>query len=141
MAYATEADYRAALKAYRAFHEVFYRFYRIVRVHPPDPDDPRAVVEVIATTEQDHRRMLVELLPALARTYGGPRHYMERLGDTLLTLGGQHVLSPQAPFDADLTHQAYIDVDNILESLLSEREDYPAAFDDAFADNGTDPAR
>jgi hypothetical protein len=141
VAYATEADYRAALKAYRALHEAFYRFYKIVRVHPPPPDDPRAVLEAIATTEHDHRRMVGELLPALARTYGGPRHYVERLGDTLQTLGAQHVSSPQAPFDADLAHQAYIDVDNILESLLSERESYPAAFDAAFVDNGTDPAR
>jgi hypothetical protein len=137
VAYATEADYRAALKAYRAFHEVFYRFYKIVRVHPPvaTPDSPRAVPEAIVTIELDHRKMVVELLPALARTYGGPRHYVERLGETLLKLGTEHASSPWALFDAELTHQAYIDVDNILESLLSEREKHPTAFDDVFADN------
>ena len=30
MPYATEAEYRAALVAYRALHDVFYRFHRSV---------------------------------------------------------------------------------------------------------------
>src|SRR5262245_38554440 len=132
--YATEAELHAALTAYRAFHPVFYRFYKSAH-HPPvsTPDRPDAPKESIATAEQDYRNMLVELLPALARTYGGPRCYVERLDETLMQLGVQHASTPQFPFDRELTNQAYVDVDNILESLLCERANFPAAFDEAFS--------
>ena len=134
MPYATEAELHAALTAYRAFHPVFYRFYKLVHQPPvPTPDRPDARTESIATAEQDYRQMLVELLPALARTYGGPRRYVERLDETLMQLGVKHASAPQSPFDRELTDQAYVDVDNILESLLCERATFPAAFDEAFS--------
>lgn len=140
MAYATEAELRAAITAYRALHAVFYRFYHAVR-HPPGgtPDQQAALRQAISTAEQDYRKMIVELVPALARTYGGPRHYVERLDQTLMKLGVQHASSPQAPFDAELTHEAYIDIDNILETLLCERANHQSAFDDAFTDNDGQP--
>ena len=131
MAYATEADYRAAITAYRAFHQAFYRFYKMVRAQPP-PNN------AIAATEDDHRRMVDDLLPALARSYAGPRHYVDRLAGTLRELGVVHASSPHTLFDAELTRQAYIDVDNILEDLLRTRAEYPAAFDEAFAGSDVD---
>jgi hypothetical protein len=138
--YATEAELRAALTAYRAFHPVFYRFYKSVH-HPPvsTPDHPDARSESIATAEQDYRKLLVELLPAVARTYQGPRRYVERLDETLMQLGVQHASASQSPFDAELTNQAYVDVDNILESLLCERANFPVAFDEAFSDSNWYP--
>jgi hypothetical protein len=135
MAYATEAHYRAALLAYRALHDVFYRFHRGVHAqqHGPAAADERdGALDAIAVNERDYGGMVAELLPALARSYAGPREYMDRLTETLRELGVKHAASPEAPFDPVLTHQAYIDVDNILKDLLRERERYPGVFDEAF---------
>jgi hypothetical protein len=143
MAYATEAEYRAALVAYRALHDVFYRFHRSVcaEQHSPETADRRhGTKEAIAENERDYRGMVDELLPALERSYDGPRQYIDRLSETLRELGVKHAAASQEPFDPLLTHQAYIDVDNILEHLLMERERYPGAFDEAFAGRD-DPRR
>jgi len=140
MPYATEAEYRAALVAYRALHDVFYRFHRSVcaEQHGPQTADRRhGTKEAIAANEHDYGDMVDKLLPALAHSYAGPRQYIDRLTDTLRELGVKHAAASQEPFDPLLTHQAYIDVDNILEHLLSERERYPRAFDEAFG--GADP--
>ena len=136
MSYATEAEYRAALVAYRALHEVFYRFHKSVcaEQHAPAATDQRhADRDAIAVDERDYGGMVGELLPALARSYAGPRQYLDRLAETLGELGVKHAASRKAPFDALLTHQAYVDVDNILQDLLRERERYPGVFDEAFA--------
>ena len=77
--------------------------------------------------------MAGQLLPDLAAAYAGPRVFVERLADTLRRLGERHVADRDAPFDVQLTHQAYIDIDNILQELLRERQQYPLAFDEAFA--------
>jgi hypothetical protein len=143
MSYATEAEYRDALVAYRALHEVFYRFHKSVcpeqhasaaTDHPSAATDHRhANRDTLAVDERDYDGMVGELLPALARSYAGPRQYLDRLAETLRELGVKHAASRKAPFDALLTHQAYVDVDNILQDLLRERERYPGVFDEAFA--------
>jgi hypothetical protein len=136
MPYATEAQYRAALVAYRALHDVFYRFHRSVCAdqHSPETADRRhGTKEAIAANERDYGGMVDELLPALEQSYTGPRQYIDRLADTLRELGVKHAAASKEPFDPVLTHQAYIDVDNILEDLLKERERYPRVFDEAFA--------
>ena len=140
MPYATEAEYRAAIVAYRAFHDVFYHFHRSVcaEQHNPATADPRhGTREAIAVNENDYGGMVGELLPALAQSYAGPPQYLDRLVETFRQLGVKHAAASDQPFDAVLTHQAYVDVDNILEQLLIERERYPSAFDEAFG--GTDP--
>jgi hypothetical protein len=136
MSYATEAEYRDALVAYRALHEVFYRFHKSVcaEQHASAATDHRhADKDALAVDERDYDAMVGELLPALARSYAGPRQYLDRLAETLRELGVKHAASRKAPFDALLTHQAYVDVDNILQDLLRERERYPGVFDEAFA--------
>jgi hypothetical protein len=136
MSYATEAEYRDALVAYRALHEVFYRFHKSVcaEQHASAATDHRhANSDALAVDERDYNGMVGELLPALARSYAGPRQYLDRLAETLRELGVKHAASRKAPFDALLTHQAYVDVDNILQDLLRERERYPSVFDEAFA--------
>jgi hypothetical protein len=142
MVYATEAEYRAALVAYRALHDVFYRFHKSVRRQQPGPgseDQRHGALEAIAVNERDYGGMVGELLPALAVSYGGPRQYVDRLADTLRELGVKHAASSQTPFDALLTHQAYVDIDNILQDLLRERERYPGVFDEAFAGGDAEP--
>src|SRR5262245_8108589 len=136
MAYATEAEYRAALVAYRALHDVFYRFHRSVcsGQHGPETADRRhGTKEAIARNEHDYGDMVDTLLPALEHSYAGPRQYIDRLMGSLRELGVKHAAASQEPFDPLLTHQAYIDVDNILEDLLKERERYPHVFDETFA--------
>jgi hypothetical protein len=143
MSYATEAEYRDALVAYRALHEVFYRFHKSVcaEQHASAATDHRhADRDALAVDERDYDGMVGELLPALARSYAGPRQYLDRLAETLRELGVKHAASRKAPFDALLTHQAYVDVDNILQDLLRERERYPGVFDEAFAGDRPHPA-
>jgi hypothetical protein len=135
MSYATEAEYRDALVAYRALHEVFYRFHKSVcaEQHASAATEHRhANTDALAVDERDYDGMVGDLLPALARSYAGPRQYLDRLAETLRELGVKHAASRKAPFDALLTHQAYVDVDNILQDLLRERERYPGVFDEAF---------
>ena len=70
MPYATETQYRAALVAYRALHEVFYRFHRSVCAQQPAPtasDQHRGSRDAIAADERDFGGMVGELLPALAQ--------------------------------------------------------------------------
>jgi hypothetical protein len=136
MSYATEAEYRDALVAYRALHEVFYRFHKSVCAPRPASaatDHGHANRDALVIDERDYDGMVRELLPALARSYAGPRQYLDRLAETLEELGVKHAASRTAPFDALLTRQAYVDVDNILQDLLRERERYPSVFDEAFA--------
>ena len=86
----------------------------------------------MAANEREYGEMVGNLLPALDKSYPGPRQYIDRLTDTLRELGVKHAAaSRETPFDPLLTHQAYIDVDNILQDLLSEREQYPSAFDES----------
>jgi hypothetical protein len=136
MPYATEVEYRAALAAYRALHKVFYRFYASVRAQHPGAwaDQLPAVPDVLAADERDYESLVRELVPSVARSYAGPRQYVERLTDTLRELGAKHAASPQTAFDVLELHQAYIDVDKIFEDLLREREHYPSVFDDAFSE-------
>ena len=139
MPYATEAEYRAAVVAYRALHDVFYRFHRSVcaEQHDPTPTDSRhGTRDAIAVNEHDYGVMVGELLPPLAQSYAGPPEYLDRLAETLRQLGVKHAAASEQPFDAVLTHQVYIDIDNILKDLLRERERYPSTFDEAFG--GTD---
>ena len=135
MPYATEADYRATILAYRALHDVFYRFHHSVSAQQADPSaaDGHHGLAAIAVDEQDFGGMVRDLLPALARSYAGPSQYLDRLVETFDELGAMHAASRKTPFDPHVTHQAYIDVDNILQDLLREREHYPSVFDDAFA--------
>jgi len=140
MPYATEAEYRAAIVAYRALHDVFYRFHRSVCAgqHDSTPSDSRhGTTNAIAVNEHDYGVMVSELLPPLANSYAGPPEYLDRLSETLRQLGVKHAAASEQAFDAVLTHQAYIDIDNVLKDLLRERERYPSTFDEAFA--GTDP--
>jgi len=134
MPYATEVEYRAALVAYRALHEVFYRFYKSVHAQHPGAWAEQLPIDsdVIAADERHYDDMVRELVPAVARSYGGPRQHVERLADTLRELGVKHAASPQTAFDAVVLHQAYIDIDNIFEDLLREREHYPSVFDDVW---------
>ena len=136
MPHTNEAEYRAAVVAYRALHVVFYRFQKSVRDQQPfgalDPH-PHSTAALVAADERDHGRMVGELLPSLNAAYRGPRVFVDRLADTLRQLGERHVAARQAPFDVHVTQQAYVDVDNILQDLLREREQYPLAFDEAFA--------
>src|SRR4051794_27507602 len=124
MPYATEADYRATIVAYRALHDAFYRFHHSVSAQHADPSaagrhhGPAS----IAVDEQDFRGIVRDLLPALARSYAGPSQYLDRLVETFGELATLHAGSRKTPFDPQLTHQAYIDVDNILQDLLRERE-------------------
>jgi len=143
MPYATEAEYRAALVAYRALHEVFYRFYKSVRAQHPGPwaDQLPGAPDVIAADENDYDGMVNELLPALARSYAGPRQFVERLADTLRELGVKHAASRQIAFDAVAVHQAYIDIDNVFLDLLREREHYPSAFDAVWSGGDSQPPR
>ena len=139
MPYETEAEYRAAVVAYRALHDVFYRFHRSICAgqHDPTPADSRhATGDAIAVNEHDYGVMVGELLPPLAQSYAGPPEYLDRLAETLRQLGVKHAAASEQPFDAVLTHQVYIDIDNILKDLLRERERYPSTFDEAFG--GTD---
>jgi hypothetical protein len=143
MPYATEAEYRAAVVAYRALHNVFYRFHRSVCGHQPGQaagaDRHHGARDAIAVNEHDFGEMVSELLPALARSYAGPRQYIDRLAETLRELGIKHAASSEAPFDALLTHQAYVDVDNILQDLLRTRERFPSVFDEAFTGGDAPP--
>src|SRR3954470_24190446 len=104
MPYGTEADYRAALRASLALHEVFYRFHKRLNATPPTgiAEGGRELASIIDT-----------LVPALAARYGGPHIHVARLAETLESLSRSHALSPAAPFDARLAYQAYVDVDNI----------------------------
>ena len=136
MPYATEVEYRAALAAYRALHKVFYRFYASVRAQHPGAwaDQLPAAPDVLAADERDYESLVRELVPSVARSYAGPRQYVERLTDTLRELGAKHATSPLTAFDALVIHQAYIDIDNIFQDLLRERAHYPSVFDDAFSE-------
>jgi hypothetical protein len=137
MPYATEAEYRAAIVAYRALHDVFYRFHKSVcpEQHSPETAERRyGMKEAIAANERDYGGMVGDLLPALEKSYAGPRQYIDRLTATLRELGMKHAAASGEPFDRVLTHQAYIDIDNILQDLLREREQYPSVFDKAFAE-------
>jgi hypothetical protein len=139
MPYETEAEYRAAVVAYRALHDVFYRFHRSICAgqHATTPADSRhGTGDAIAVNEHDYGVMVSELLPPLAQSYAGPPEYLDRLAETLRQLGVKHAAASEQPFDAVLTHQVYIDIDNILKDLLRERERYPSTFDEAFG--GTD---
>jgi hypothetical protein len=78
--------------------------------------------------------MVGHLLPALDKSYLGPRQYIDRLTATLQELGMKHAAASAEPFDPVLTHQAYIDIDNILQDLLRQREQYPSVFDEGFAE-------
>ena len=78
--------------------------------------------------------MVGHLLPALDKSYLGPRQDIDRLTATLRELGMKHAASSAEPFDPVPTHQAYIDIDNILQDLLREREQYPSVFDEGFAE-------
>ena len=135
MPYATGAEYRAALVAYRALHEVFYPFYKSVHAQHPGPwaEQLPGAADVIAADERQYDDMVRQLVPAVARSYAGPRQYVERLADTLHELGVKHAASPNTAFDAVVVHQAYIDIDNIFQDLLREREHYPSVFDDAWS--------
>jgi hypothetical protein len=143
MPYATEAEYRAAVVAYRALHDVFYRFHRSVCGHEPlraaGGDRHHAARDAITVNEHDFGKMVGELLPALSRSYAGPQQYIDRLAETFRELGVKHAASSEEPFDALLTHQAYVDVDNILQDLLRGREPFPSVFDEAFAGGDTPP--
>ena len=142
MPYATEVEYRAALAAYRALHKVFYRFSKSVHAqHPGHWADELGAPELIAADERDYNNMVRDLVPALVRTHAGPSQYVERLAETLRDLGVIHAASPQTAFDAVVVHQAYIDIDNILQDLLREREHYPDVFDDAFSEGENQPPR
>ena len=66
---------------------------------------------------------------------------MDRLTDTLRELGAKHAASPQTAFDALEYTDAYIDVDNIFQDLLREREHYPDVFDAAFSEGENQPPR
>ena len=135
MSYATEAEYRAAIVAYRALHDVFYRFHKSVcaEQHSPEMAEQQHGKEPVAATEREYGEMVGLLLPALDKSYLGPRQYIDRLTATLRELGMKHAASSAEPFDPVLTHQAYIDIDNILQDLLREREHYPSVFDEGFA--------
>lgn len=140
MPYATEAEYRAAILAYRALHDVFYRFHRSVCAgqHSPETGEQRLdMKEPVAGIEREYGEMVGHLLPALDKSYLGPRQYIDRLTATLRELGMKHAAASAEPFDPVLTHQAYIDIDNILQDLLRERERYPSVFDEAFAEPDT----
>src|SRR5262245_47883537 len=131
MPYATEAEYRAAIMAYRALHDVFYRFHRSVCAgqHSPEMAEQRLdMKEPVAAIEREYGEMVGHLLPALDKSYLGPRQYIDRLTATLQELGMKHAAASAEPFDPVLTHQAYIDIDNILQDLLRERERYPSIF-------------
>jgi len=132
MSYANEAEFRAAVVAYRALHEVFYRFHKSVRAQAA-AGAASATPDLLASNERDYGAMTRDLLPAVGRTFGGPAQFVERLGETLRRLGAHHATSRQTPFDVHLAHQAYIDVDNILEDLLRDRARYPRVFDLAFS--------
>ena len=136
MPYATEVEYRAALAAYRALHKVFYRFHASVRAQHPGvwAEQLPAAPDVLAADERDYESLVRELVPSVARSYAGPRQYVDRLTDTLRELGAKHATSPQNAFDALEVQQAYIDVDNIFQDLLREREHYPDVFDAAFSE-------
>jgi hypothetical protein len=143
MPYATEVEYRAALAAYRALHKVFYRFYASVRAQHPGAwaDQLPAAPDVLAADERDYESLVRELVPSVARSYAGPRQYVERLADTLRELGAKHATSPLTAFDALVMHQAYIDIDNIFQDLLHERAHYPGVFDGAFDEGEGPPPR
>ena len=136
MPYATEAEYRAAIVAYRALHDVFYRFHKSVCAgqHSPETAEQQHVKEPVTATEREYGDMVGHLLPALDKSYFGPRQYIDRLTATLRELGMKHAAASAEPFDPVLTHQAYIDIDNILQDLLREREHYPSVFDEGFAE-------
>jgi hypothetical protein len=137
MAYRDEAQYRAALEAYLALHDVFYRFHARVRAQHAFLGDRNAALPVdpdaIAEDERDYALMAADLVPALARVYADTSPYVERLAKTLEELGAQHGGLRTRPFDARLTHQAYVDIDNVLEDLLCHREMYPHAFDEVYS--------
>ena len=144
MPYATEAEYRAAIVAYRALHDVFYRFHKSVcsEQHTHEMTERRPVTkDAIAANERDYGGMVGDLLPALERSYLGPRQYIDRLTDTLRELGVKHAAASAEPFDRVLTHQAYIDIDNILQDLLRERAQYPSVFDESFAESHVENPR
>ena len=135
MPYATEAEYRAAIVAYRALHDVFYRFHKSVCAGQHSPEMAQQHdKEPVAATEREYGDMVGHLLPALDKSYLGPRQYIDRLTATLRELGMKHAAASAEPFDPVLTHQAYIDIDNILQDLLREREQYPSVFDEGFAE-------
>ena len=121
MSYGTEAEYRAALRAYLALHEVFYRFHKRLSTTPSTG---------IAEGGRELTSMTDVLVPALAARYGGPPTHVARLAETLEGLSHSHAASPHAPFDARLAYQAYVDVDNILLDLLRNRAEYTAAVDE-----------
>jgi hypothetical protein len=137
MPYADEAQYRTALEAYLALHEVFYRFYGSVRAQHSVLGDRNAALpfdrEATAANERDHARMSADLVPALARACGNMDSYVERLARTLDEIGATHAAFPLRPFDARLADQAYVDIDNVLHDLLRHREIYPRAFDEVYS--------
>ena len=106
MPYATEVEYRAALAAYRSLHKVFYRFHASVRAQHPGAwaDQLPAAPEVLAADERDYESLVRELVPSLARSYAGPRQYVERLTETLRELGAKHAAAPLVAFDALEAH-------------------------------------
>ena len=137
MPYRDEAQDRAALEAYVALHDVFYRFHASVRVQHSRLGDRSAALpsdrDAIAADERDYALMTADLVPALARVYAQTSRYVERLAKTLDELGTHHAALQTARYDARLTNQAYVDVDNILQDLLCHRELYPRAFDEVYS--------
>jgi len=137
MPYADEAQYRTALEAYLALHEVFYRFYGSIRAQHSVLGDRNAALpfdrEAIAANERDLAVMAADLVPALARACGDTGRYVQRLARTLEEIGAAHAALALGTFDGRLTDQAYVDVDNVLHDLLRHREMYPRAFDEVYA--------
>ena len=125
MSYGTESEYRAALEAYRALHDVFYRFYKRLQTASP---------ESVAAGRHDLATMIGTLMPNVAESYQGPRMHVERLAETLQELSAAHASTRNTSFDDRLAYQAYVDIDNMLRELLRNRQHYPATFDDVMAD-------
>jgi len=127
MSYGTEAEYRTALVAYRALHDVFYRFYKHMQSTVASSE--------VADGRRDLAAMVGTLLPPLAESYQGPPVHVERLAETLQELLVAHAASKNTKFDDRLAYQAYVDVDNVLRELLRHRQQYPATFDEVMADD------
>ena len=127
MSYGTESEYRAALVAYRALHDAFYRFYKRLQSTTHTSDG-------VADARRDLAAMIGTLMPPLSESYQGPPMHVARLAETLQELSAAHAASKNTTFDDRLAYQAYVDVDNILRELLRHRHQFPATFDDVMAD-------
>ena len=78
-------------------------------------------------TNGNYGEMVGHLLPALDQSYLGPRQYHRPAHGDAPRARHEARRLVREPFDPVLTHQAYIDMDNILQDLLREREQYPAS--------------